>query len=192
MPRIIDVWDMAYQGWYEIADLGARVLTAQWAHETGYGNSCYNWNLGNIKATNAKTQMHMYLRHVWEHLSQASADSAIAASGGLAHMATAEELVYYKWPAKAGKVIAVFEPPHPYSRFRAYGSLQQGAEKWLDHHKGIWRNNSSYIDLLNAGDVAGVAHAMREAKYYTGPEAAYMTNMKSCMKKINGELGPVT
>jgi hypothetical protein len=191
VPRIKDVWDVAYQGWYELADQGARVLTAQWAHETGFGASCYNYNLGNIKATNAATQSHMYLRHVWEHLTQTSADSAIAASGGLAHMATVEELVYYRWPAKAGKVIAVFEPPHPYSRFRAYASLQQGAQGWLDHHKGIWKNNSAYLGLLNSGDVAGVAHAMRLAKYYTGPESTYVSNMKSCKVKIDADLGPL-
>jgi hypothetical protein len=191
VPAIKDVWSLAYNDWTELEDAGARVLTAQWAHETGFGSSCYNWNLGNIKATNVSVA-HMYLRHVWEHLSQGSADSAVASSGGLAHIATTEELAYYNWPQKSGRVIAVFEPPHPYARFRAYGTLQMGAQKWLEHHQGIARSNTAYLGLLNAGDIAGVAHAMRLASYYTGPEASYVTNMKSCMTKINAALGPVT
>jgi len=48
---------MLRAGWSEVTEQGARTLTAQFLHETSGGASCYNWNLGNVKATNTNVPL---------------------------------------------------------------------------------------------------------------------------------------
>jgi hypothetical protein len=189
-PAIKDVHKMVLGAWSDLTDMGARTLTSQFGHETAWGRYCFNWNLGNVKST--ADNPHMYLRGVWELDTPTRAQSQVNASNGLGHIATADEIKAHGWATQAGKSIVVFNPPHPQCRFRAYASLADGAQKWLTHHKGIAGRNANYLKLLNAGDVSAVAHALKQAGYYTGPEPAYARGMKTAMQKVNQELGPVT
>ena len=148
---------MLLAAWPELTNNGARTLTAQFMAETGGGKYCFNWNLGNVKA--GANEPHMYLRNVWECDSQAGAEAQIARSNGLARIATDDEIRTHGW--KCPQVVVVFNPPHPQCRFRAYGSLQEGSQRWLNHHKAIARNDSNFITALNAGDIAAVARALR-------------------------------
>jgi hypothetical protein len=190
VPTIRQVVSLLATSWPALGDNGARTLTAQFGHETGWGRFCFNWNLGNVKST--ADNPHMYLRNVWELDSQARADGQVSASGGLGHIATADEIKAHGWATQPGRVILVFQPPHPQCRFRAYASLADGATKWLGNHQGIFRHNPNYLNLLNAGDVPGVAHALKLAGYYTGPETAYAHNMIATKLKVDRELGPLT
>jgi hypothetical protein len=189
-PTPQQVVDMLLSSWHELTPNGARTLTAQFMAETGGGKYCFNWNLGNVKS--GPNTPHMYLRGVWEVDTPAGAQAQVAQANGLAHIATDEEVSKHRWGLPAGKVIVVFQPPHPQCRFRAYSSLQEGAERWLGHHQAIAKRDPSFLAALNAGDIAAVAHALKQARYYTAAESDYARAMVRTRAQIDQVLGPVS
>jgi peptidoglycan hydrolase-like protein with peptidoglycan-binding domain len=188
-PTPREVVDTLLSNWSALTENGARTLTAQFMAETGGGKYCFNWNLGNVKA--GPNDPHMYLVRVWECDTPVGADAKVAKGNGLARIATADEISKHGWQCP-NKVTVVFDPPHPQCRFRAYASLQDGAQQWLrDHHLRIAGGNPGYVTALNSGDIATVAHALRNAHYYTAGEAGYAAAMTRTRAQIDRALGPV-
>ncbi len=183
IPNPGEVVDALKTDWKDLTETGARTLTAQFMHETGGGRYCFNWNLGNVKA--GEDKLHMYLKNVWECDSPKEADDQIAKSAGLARFATDEEIREKGWSCPAGKKVVVFQPPHRQCRFRAYPSLTEGVQIWLEHHKKIANKNPNYVTEVNGGNCAGVAKSLKEAGYYTGAEADYAKSMTAQKKKID-------
>jgi hypothetical protein len=191
-PPAADVVKMLHQSWPELNEEGARVLTAQFMHETGEGKYCFNWNLGNVKCKKDETNVpHHYLKDTWEILGKDGAVAMCKQAGGLAYIASETEAKQHGWSHSSGKVVAVFEPPHYACRFRSYASLEDGAARWITHHRAVAGKFSTYIDTLNKGDCAATANILKRASYYTGSEGDYAKNMTSKKAKIDRELGPV-
>jgi hypothetical protein len=189
-PTVRDVVQMLLTSWPMLTQAGARTLAAQFAGETGWGRYCFNWNLGNVKA--GPDDPHMYLSGIWEVLASNAAQAAVKNSGGFAHLASAAEIRKNGWSAPGnGQSIAVFYPPHPMCRFRAYASLQQGAQRWVQRYQGIARRNADFLTAVNAGDVPGTAHALRQVGYYTATEQSYAAIMASARGQIDRALGPL-
>lgn len=187
-PSARDVVNMLLSVWPALNQTGARTLTSQFMAETGGGKHCYNWNLGNVKAS--ANEPHMYLRGVWEvYGSPEAAEAASTKAAGKAHVATAEEIKKHGWGCPPGKAIVVYDPPHSQCRFRAYNNLQEGAQKWLRHHQNIANRDSEYINTLNGGDTAAVAKALKKVGYYTASESDYARGMANWKKIIDKELG---
>lgn len=191
-PAPADVIKLLLSSWSALTETGARVLTAQFMHETGEGAHCYNWNLGNVKCAEHETSVpHMYLRDVWERFSPSAAVQMIKSSNGLGYLATEEECKKHGWTHTGGKVIAVFEPPSYVCRFRAYASLAEGAQRWMDHHRSVAKKfPDEYLSTVNSGDCAATAHLLKRAVYYTGDEGVYAHNMTEMKAKIDRLLGP--
>jgi hypothetical protein len=179
------VVDMLLSTWPALNDNGARTLTAQFMAETGGGKYCFNWNLGNVKAK--ASEPHMYLRNVWECFSQARANAEVEKYPSSARIPTAEEIKQHGW--KCPDTVVVYSPPHPQCRFRAYASLQDGAQRWLGLHQRITRNNPDYLTALNDGNVAAAAHALKQARYYTAGEQHYAAVMTQKKKEVDRALG---
>ena len=171
--------------WPQLTEAGARTQASQFMTETGHGKFCFNWNLGNVKSS--ADLPHMYLKNVWECLAPSKATQAIAKDGGLARVASLDEIKKHGW--RGNGTIVVFDPPHPQCRFRAYASLADGAQKWVEHHQRIARNNPAYLALLNGGKTTEVALALKQAHYYTADEKAYGIAMTKNKAQIDHELG---
>ena len=186
-PSAAQVVDLLKRNWTDLTEAGARTLTAQFMHETGGGKYCFNWNLGNVKA--GPNEAHMYLKNVWEVDSPAQANAQVAKSGGLGRIATPDEIKTRGWSCPVGSNVVVFDPPHPQCRFRAYISLEEGAQKWMSFHKKIALKNPSYITELNRGDCAAVANSLKKVGYYTGDENDYASSMISQKARIDKSLG---
>jgi peptidoglycan hydrolase-like protein with peptidoglycan-binding domain len=186
-PTARQVVDMLRENWSALTENGARTLTAQFMAETGGGKYCFNWNLGNVKA--GANEPHMYLRNVWECASPGTADALVAKGGGLARIASAEEMKRRGWKCPAATV--VFDPPHPQCRFRAYASLRDGAQRWLGHHLRIAGKDSGYVTALNNGNIPTVAHALKVARYYTASESDYARGMMRTKTQVDRALGPL-
>ena len=186
-PTPREVVAMLLQAWPQLTEEGARTLTAQFMAETGGGKYCFNWTLGNVKA--GPNEPHMYLRGVWEVDSPEGAQAQVARANGLAHVATPDEIKKHGYSCPTGKKVAVFDPPHPQCRFRAYGSLQDGAQRWLGHHQKIALRDANFVIALNKGDIGAVAHALKQAGYYTAGEADYARAMKRTKTEIDRNLG---
>lgn len=184
-PTARDVVDLLRSSWSDLTNNGARTLTAQFMHETGGGRNCYNWNLGNVKA--GANEPHMYLHGPWECFGSAAAQADV--NRGLSHFATAEEIRKRGMACAVGKVAVVYDPPHVQCRFRAYSSLQDGAQRWVQHHQGTARRNASFITALNAGDIPAVAHILKSVQYYSGDEGAYARAMTQWKAQIDQQLG---
>jgi hypothetical protein len=129
----------------------------------------------------------MYLHNVWECDSQSGAEAQVTKAGGLAHIADKDEAKKHGWSCPGA--VVVFQPPHAQCRFRAYSSLADGAQRWLGHHQKIAQKNPNFLTALNNGDVDAVAHALKQAGYYTASEASYASAMKGKKAKIDKELG---
>ncbi len=188
-PTIGEVVGVLKSGWPDLTELGARTLASQWGAETGFGKYCFNYNLGNVKAT--ADEPHMYLHGVWELLSPSGADKAVAGASGLAHIASDDEIKKHGWVVGASQRIVVFEPPHAASRFRAYNTLAEGCAKYIARHTGYAKANAGYLDAINAGNTDQVAHILKVIGYYTATEASYKAGMKRCKGTIDKALGPL-
>lgn len=154
--------------------------------EAGGGRYCFNWNLGNVKA--AEDEQHMYLRNVWECESQSKADKNVALAHGLARIATAVEIRKHGWSCRTSSSTS---RRISMARFRAYDSLVGGAQRRLAHHRSIAHGNSDYVRALNAADITAVAHALKQAGYYTAGEADYARAMTRTKKEVDQALGPL-
>jgi hypothetical protein len=186
-PTAKAVYDLLVEQWgNELNEEGCLSLTAQFWHETGGGRYCFNWNLGNIKALDSVP--HMYLRNVWE-LYRVRSEAQKAATSALATFASAELIAKKGWGCPPGCTIVVFQPPHGQCRFRSYASLSEGAAKWVEHHRKIAAKDPDYLPNLNAGNLTGAAHDLREARYYTGDEGGYARAMLRARETVLKLLG---
>lgn len=181
-PKTADVVALIRHAWPDLNDNGAQTLAAQFIHETAAGRYCFNWNLGNVKS---KTdQLHMYLRNVWEVVDARRAEGEVAKSGGLARIATEKEKKDHGWSCRPGQDVVVFSPPHWQCRFRAYASLEEGAQRWVAHHRDtIAKKHPEFLTHLNAGDVAAVANTLKDAGYFTANSETYARSMKAIIDK---------
>jgi hypothetical protein len=192
-PTPQQVVDLLIEIWPDLSPPGARTLTAQFMTETGGGKACYNWNLGNVKCRST-TPLHMYKPLIWECCTQAEANAFVASGKGRAHIATCDEMQKYdkKWGWRCPKnVMVLFDAPHEECRFYAYASLKEGAERWLKLQKDVIQRNPGYLKLLQAGDAAGAAKALKNAQYYTGDETIYANGMVAQKRIIDATLGPL-
>jgi peptidoglycan hydrolase-like protein with peptidoglycan-binding domain len=189
-PAPQEVVEMLKTEWPALSENGARTLTAQFMGETGGGKYCFNWNLGNVKEPSGRLP-HMYLRNVWEVVSQGAAEAQVQAAGGLARIASDAEAKKHGWSHPVGMAVVVFSPPHAACRFRAYANLRDGAQRWLGHHHRIAVQNPSYLDSVNAGDTGAVAHALKMARYYTLAEADYAKLLAREKAEIDRVLGGI-
>jgi hypothetical protein len=102
------------------------VLLAQWNIETAEGARMHNWNVGNVKSIAGDGLPYTFFDNVWEGLPKAQAEKLIARG----------EAVLSKNPSHAAavgpnKVAVIFKAGHPQTRFRAFASLDEGVEKYL-------------------------------------------------------------
>jgi hypothetical protein len=187
-----EVVDMVLTIWPDIYPPGARTLTAQWMAETGGGPYCYNWNLGNEKSPGTDKR-HIYHLLIWECYSQSDADAQVAKGNGLAWIASADEIKKYgtKYGWRCKNVMVLFKAPHNQCRFFAYSSLREGAEHWVDRHQQTARRIPDYLKILQSGDAAGAAKALRQDGYYTADPTTYAKAMVDQRWVLDRELGPL-
>ena len=89
-----------------------------------------------------------------------------------------------------GESVVVFDPPHPWARFRAWDSLALGAAGWIEYLQGVARKHPDYLPAMNAGDIRTVAHVLKVAGYYTDREDHYRAAMMSNRALLERQLGP--
>ncbi|WP_394849726.1 hypothetical protein LZC95_20015 [Pendulispora brunnea] len=142
------------------------MLLGQSALETGYWDSCKNWNLGGVKAPTAEGLFTYY--PTLEVLSREKAEALRAKS-------TAQRPCEFAFDDGGPKVTVRFRPSHPVCRFRAYASLDESAEAYLSllmapHYAGA-------LDAARAGDVGGFVRVLSAGRYFTAPEEQYRSSV---------------
>lgn len=190
-PTSDQVIQMLQTSWNVLTDVGARVLAAKFLLETNGGRNCFDWNLGNVKAT--LNQSHMYLRDNLECVASTSVERIIANSNGNAAALTQEQQQSTRWQGRCsgGNVGVLFQPPSPECRFRAFDSLSDGGAQWVALQQRIAANHTTYVDALNSGNCAVVAHLLRVANYYNAAESSYAAGLQRYLNTMPIDLGEV-
>jgi len=149
------------------------VLWAQYMIETGGRSCCFNWNIGNVKASDLSRPWHA-LRGVWEGLPALEAARLVARGEAVYDANAAHQR------AVAPRTAVVFEPPHPATRFRAFDSLDEA----MGEHLSLLRRRFSrgWPGVL-AGDVVAFAAGLRAQGYFTASAEAYAAGMRAPFAK---------
>lgn len=145
-------------------------LVAMSAHETGRWASCWNNNLGNVKAGPTWDGSYTCLTNVWEILN--GVKRWFSPQGETA--------------GKNGPVIgAVYEVPpgHPQTRFRAYATLAEGVVGFVDKMLGMYR--ASLDVLLGGGATDAFLASLKRQRYFTGDLEAYQKSVRSYYAEFN-------
>lgn len=87
-----------------------------------------------------------------------------------------------------GKPVTI-HPPDPGCRFRAYGSLDEGAADYLKELRGQF---GFAWPAVVAGDVADFAHRLKLRNYYTAPEATYARGLEARRLVLDARIGKDT
>lgn len=168
---ISDAYAGAYLGVFgrEIRLGPLAILLAHSALETGrWKAGLWNWNLGNIKASQAYCDKpgnyHQYYR-LNELLKQPDGSYK------------------YVW----------FDPPHPQTRMRAYLSATEGAGekvRFLMTASNPAKGNryQKAADAIEADDPIGFSKELKAAGYYTANEGPYTAGVVSLYKEFRAKL----
>lgn len=164
-------WNFRAQG-YLLSNHALDVLVAMSAHETAEWRSCWNFNLGNVKASAAYSGAYTCLTNVWERL-----------EGKLRWFSPRGET-----DGKGGPLIGPeypCPPGHPQTRFRAYASLPEGVTGFVDKMTGKYR--PSLDVLLTGGSVDEFVAALKKQKYFTGNLVGYQAAVRKFYEQFTGE-----
>jgi hypothetical protein len=78
-----------------------------------------------------------------------------------------------------------FDPEHPQTRFRAFGTLDEGA---LDYLTALHRRFEKSWPAVLAGEPAAFVHALRLQNYFTANEATYTKTVVSLFEEFSRTL----
>jgi hypothetical protein len=139
------------------------VLVAMSAHETGEWVSCWNYNLGNVKASPSWEGNYTCLNNVWEVLK--GKERWFSPRGEIAGRNGA--LIGKEW---------ALPPGHPQTRFRAYMSLDYGVAGFVSKMLGLYR--PALEVLCNGGTSDAFIAELKRLKYFTGDLVKYQASVR--------------
>ena len=169
-----------WQAWYQIFGEEPKkesvcILGGQWALETGWGKSMWDFNLGNVKSVEGDGQDYQFFG-CGEELTFSAAERAVSKSPLVRIVKT-----YMKGNVKMASVW--IEPKHPWCRFRAFDNLLEGA---VDYVKLLNKRFQKSWPAVLAGDPVQFSHMLKLQHYYTADEATYTNTLKSTFKTMMG------
>ena len=148
------------------------IVAAQWALETGWGISMWNYNFGNVKSREGDGYDYQFF-------------------------ACGEEIpfsIYTDWKVKNPDLVQLVRtyfvnevkyasvkvtPIHPACRFRAFHTAEEGA---LDHIALLVKRFPTAWACALAGDSVGYAYALSNAHYFTANVDQYLKGLQGCFK----------
>ncbi len=169
------------------------VLLAQSALETGNWSVMYNFNFGNVKATDgwiagggdytfydyAAPRGRTHSAPVSENLSLAARNHALKLSKPRTDGVDAPDMFVVS-QRKNGEWYCLFWPSHIQTRFRAFDTLEAGALGYLSKLTGKY---ASALEFAARGDVRGYVSTIRQIGYFTAPLEGYVHTVQSLYNK---------
>jgi hypothetical protein len=144
------------------------VLLAQSALETGRWKHCYCFNLGNAKATEAWTSDYCFYE-ADEIVNPDRAATAFALRKPRTDGSAGSDVSLTS--LQSGKVQVTLHADHPWARFRAFTSLEEGVEDYLGllhtRFAGAW-------PAVEQGDPEAFVRTLHELKYFTASVERYL------------------
>ena len=144
------------------------ILGSQWCLETGNGKSMHCFNLGNVKSSEGDGHDFTFFG-CGEELSLGVAQHAVQSSS----LVTIKR-IYQVGSTQMASVWV--EPKHPWCRFRAFQSINEGAIDYINLL--VKRFQRAWPSVLS-GDPALFSHYLHEQHYYTADEGSYTAGLVS-------------
>jgi hypothetical protein len=145
------------------------VLVAMSAHETGEWRSCWNYNLGNVKAGETWPGLYTCLTNVWEVL-----------NGVTRWFSPRGETAGKNGPLKGPEYAT--PPGHPQTRFRAYSNLVDGVDGFAAKMTGMYRKSLDV--LLTGGTSDAFVASLKRQRYFTGDLVKYQASVRRFCDKF--------
>lgn len=173
---ILGLW----QAWYQIFNEEPKheavcVLGGQWALETGWGKSMWDFNLGNVKSVEGDGHDYQFFG-CGEELPLSVAQHAV-------HDSPLVKVVRTYANGNTPMASVWIDPKHPWCRFRAFNSLLEGA---VDYVKLLNKRFQMAWPAVIAGDPALFSHYLHQQHYYTADETQYTNSIKSTFHTMMG------
>jgi len=151
--------------------LNANFAAMMWAKLVAETSNfhLYNFNFGNVRSSSKDGFAYHCLRGVWEGFEKRYADSLVA-SGQAVYEANEARIA-----AVRPKVAVAFVLGHPFTRFRAYESLDQAMAVHLALVEREW---PAIVQPALEGDVDAFAAAMARERYMTAKPVPYAAAMR--------------
>jgi hypothetical protein len=187
LDPVRDVYPLLGELMPSLSKEGRILLTAQFAHETAAGRSCFNFNPGNIKADRARGEPHMYLPGNVEvvsdrELARLTADKAPFA--GSVRVISSDTDV-----RGVARHRVVVDPPHPASAFRAYASAREGIAAWAERFARYTAKSPELLEAMNGGDANAFASILKTRfAYYTDDATRYARGVAGRASTIRSAL----
>lgn len=146
------------------------VLWGQYCSETGSGQYCWNYNLGNVKHVRGDGYDYVSLKGVWEGVTPEQAAKLIA-SGQWA----ADPSPDHAKAVGPGKVSVIATNGNPATWFRAFDTLEAGMLAYVQ-----FLNKPRWLPAWEAamiGDYAGFSKKLHAGGYYTASEEVYTKHL---------------
>lgn len=162
----------------------ALIFTAHAALETGWFKACYNYNLGNTKATEAEPHCFFGCGEELNHVDAVELEQADPEHAQIVRTYVAHGV---------GMASMVFRPNHRYCCFKAYPDLATGLAAWLAL---LQRNYSAAYGVATAyppteGQVLNYVTALKAAYYFTADPKQYYTTFKGVIKMVEEKVNKV-
>lgn len=168
------------------SDDSVAVLVSQWALETSWGESCFNFNLGNVPAVDGDGNAFTYYP-CWEVVSRAEAHELLKAAGERKDGKPGPDVVIANETDDAAAVVW-FYPDHPRCRFRAFSSLEDGAEAYL---KTLFHRYKRAWASVLLGSPSGFASDLKALGFFKAPldgAQGYRTALVGIFNRVQGQL----
>lgn len=168
------------------SDESVSVLVAQWALETSWGSSCFNWNLGNVPATPGDGHAHTYYP-CWEVVPRAEAAALLKAANARTDGQPGPDVVVAGETDEACALVW-FYPDHPRCRFRAFATLEEGAEALL---KVLFHRYRRAWSSVIIGSPGGFASDLKALDFYRAPldgPQGYRTALVSIFNRVQAQV----
>lgn len=188
---VLDLADALRVAWQEQlgtepSDASLSVLLAHSALETGHWRHCRCFNLGNVKATASWSGDYCYFEAdevvPLSRVELALSSKAPRRDGKPGHNLTVETL-------SNGRALVTLYPDHPWCRFRAFASLNDGAADYLgllhDRFADAW-------PALQQGDPEQFVQALKAQRYFTASLERYLPPVLALFKKYSRVLAERT
>jgi len=147
-------------------DRSLAVLWAKACLETSRFTSMWNYNFGNIKRKSNDTKL-FTMFECGEEVSLSQAQKL--------HSEDPERIKIvnkYSWPDGSKRASIIVYPGHEWSQFRAYLTVEDGAEDYLRFVSQQKRYLKAWQKIIE-GDPKGYSHELKMAGYYTANESRY-------------------
>ena len=150
-----------------------EIVASQWGLETGWGDSMFCNNYGNVKAYEGDGFDYQYFP-CNELLPSNLVDEYVGKDPSKAKIQSYRGDGYaWVW----------FYPNHPACRFRAFEDADAGA---ADHIGLLAKHFPAALKAARLGDPVMYAHALKLANYYTADESKYAEGLVGCVRAVQG------